>query len=52
MRGRWARTLMNGATGTGSAGTVKKDSCNLMWTAERPRSAELKLQILELKQED
>ena len=24
----------------------------MMWAAERPRSAELKLQILELKQED
>jgi len=32
--------------------SYQKDSCNLMWTAERPRSAELKLQILELKQKD
>ena len=31
---------------------VSKGQLYLMWTAERPRSAELKLQILELKQED
>ena len=37
---------------SGIADLVKKDSCNLMWTAERRQSAELKLQILELKQED
>jgi len=29
----------------------QKDSCNLMWTAVRPRSTELKLQNMELKQE-
>ena len=29
----------------------QKDSCNLVRAAERPRSAELKLQMLELKQE-
>ena len=29
--------------------SCQKDSCNLMWTAVRPRSTELKLQNMELK---
>jgi len=32
--------------------TIVKGQLYLMWTAERPRSVELKLQILKLKQED